>query len=103
LIEQLLPFIQPYARELLGRYASLGAQPTSAYRSRREQFYLYQMYLKRGRQGTPVAPPGYSMHERRRAIDIEARPEILREMGELWEYWGGHWGGRFGDPIHFEA
>jgi hypothetical protein len=43
------------------------------------------------------------MHERRRAIDIEAPLPILTDMGELWEWWGGRWGGRFDDPIHFEA
>jgi hypothetical protein len=103
LIEQLLPFIQPYARELLGRFQSRGAQVTSVYRSRREQALLWQQYLMRGRQGTPVAPPGYSMHERRRALDVAADPALLREMGLQWEWWGGRWGGRFGDPIHFEA
>jgi hypothetical protein len=103
LVEQLLPYIQPYARELLARFASRGAQLTSVYRTRYQQGILWQQFLARGRQGTPVAPPGYSMHERRRAMDVEARPEVLSEMGELWEWWGGRWGGRFGDPIHFEA
>jgi len=32
-----------------------------------------------------------------------AEPQVLRAFGELWESWGGTWGGRFGDPIHFEA
>lgn len=27
----------------------------------------------------------------------------LRAAGELWESWGGRWGGRFNDPIHFEV
>jgi hypothetical protein len=43
------------------------------------------------------------MHERRRAFDVAAPPWVLAEMGELWEWWGGTWGGRGGDPIHFEA
>jgi hypothetical protein len=43
------------------------------------------------------------MHERRRAFDVAAPPWLLAEMGALWEYWGGRWGGRGGDPIHFEA
>jgi hypothetical protein len=24
------------------------------------------------------------------------------DLGQVWESWGGVWGGRFGDPVHFE-
>lgn len=27
----------------------------------------------------------------------------LELAGRVWESWGGRWGGRFGDPIHFEV
>lgn len=103
MIEQLLPNIQPYARELIRRFASRGAQITSVYRNPAEQYRLWTAYLARGRRPPPVAPPGRSMHQVHRAMDIEAAPNVLLEMGLLWEYWGGRWGGRFGDPIHFEA
>jgi hypothetical protein len=43
------------------------------------------------------------MHEVGRALDVEAPDWVLVEMGLLWEWWGGRWGGRFNDPIHFEA
>lgn len=26
----------------------------------------------------------------------------LEPLGRVWESWGGRWGGRFNDPIHFE-
>ena len=103
MIEQLQPFIQPYARALLARFASRGAQVTSVYRTRYQQAVLYSAFLARGRRPPPVAPPGSSMHERRRALDVEADPQTLLMMGLWWEWAGGRWGGRFGDAIHFEA
>lgn len=27
--------------------------------------------------------------------------ESLTEAGEVWESWGGEWGGRYKDPVHF--
>ena len=101
-LEQLVPWIQPYARELVRQGQPFGAQLTSVWRSRAEQAALYQAYVS-GASRYPAAPPGHSMHERRRAFDIAAPPWLLIELGELWEYWGGRWGGRGGDPIHFEA
>jgi hypothetical protein len=29
-------------------------------------------------------------------------PEAFKELGQLWQSWGGVWGGAFNDPIHFE-
>jgi len=26
----------------------------------------------------------------------------LNDLGKVWEEWGGVWGGRFGDEVHFE-
>ncbi len=101
-LTELAPFIQPYARELIRRAAPFGAQVTSVWRSAEEQRELYEVYRHGGSQ-YPAAPPGHSMHERRRAFDVVAPPWLLAEMGGLWEWWGGRWGGRGGDPIHFEA
>lgn len=73
---------------------------TSTYRSSADQARLYRAYLE-GRSSYPVAPPGRSTHERGRAMDLVA--EDLPWLGEVWESWGGRWGGRFKDPIHFEV
>jgi hypothetical protein len=29
-------------------------------------------------------------------------PQDLKDLGKVWEGWGGVWGGEFRDPIHFE-
>jgi hypothetical protein len=29
-------------------------------------------------------------------------PQDFRDLGEVWESWGGVWGGALNDPIHFE-
>jgi hypothetical protein len=29
-------------------------------------------------------------------------PDNFRDLGQLWQSWGGIWGGAFNDPIHFE-
>jgi hypothetical protein len=99
-IEQLLPSLQPWARWLLGQ--ARGGQLTSTWRSPQQQLELYLAYL-RGESRYPAAPPGRSMHEQRRAFDIIAPSAELRRLGALWEAAGGRWGGRFNDPIHFEA
>jgi len=75
---------------------------TSVRRSRTLQRKLYRRYLA-GRSLYPGAPPGHSLHEQGRAWDMIAKPEVLARLGAIWESWGGRWGGRFGDPIHFEA
>jgi hypothetical protein len=44
------------------------------------------------------------MHEYGRAFDVVAPDAVLEQLGRVWEYVGGTWGGRDGsDPIHFEA
>ncbi len=42
------------------------------------------------------------MHQIGRAFDLNADDAVLKELGRLWESWGGRWGGAV-DPIHFEA
>ena len=86
----------------LAQRADPGARVTSAYRSTAEQTRLYRNFVA-GRSKYPVAPPGASWHEFGRAIDIIARPEVLRWLGGLWKHAGGRWGGDFNDDIHFDA
>ena len=99
------------------QYYDSQAQVTSGYRSSGEQAKLYRRYLQ-GLMPGPVAPPGQSMHEQGRAIDIYDNawdatfdpanpPEALAQAGAAWQSVGGTWGGAFQsvapDPIHFEA
>jgi hypothetical protein len=104
-IRALAPGLQPYAYALVDTAAQSGWAPrvTSTRRSRREQSFLYRRFLA-GLSNYPAAPPGRSAHELGLAIDIIVTPyEALNELGSLWESWGGRWGGRGKDPIHFES
>lgn len=96
--------IQPFARALfdIAREAGLNPRITSARRSRREQARLYRLFLA-GKTRFPAAPPGKSLHETGTAFDMVVSPaSALAELGAIWESWGGRWGGRFKDPIHFD-
>jgi len=102
--------VRPYFRALFNAAQRLdrSARITSTVRSRSEQRRLYHRWLA-GKSRFPAAPPGRSKHELGRAIDIVARPEVLRRLGYAWEKLGRQhgfqtfrWGGRFRDPIHFE-
>lgn len=99
-LDGLLPELQPYARYLCSLFPQLTV--TSVYRSYTAQLELYR---NRARNPYPVAPPGRSYHEYRRAWDMVGPPDQLEAAGRLWESWGGRWGGRFHrlDPIHFEV
>ena len=92
----LLPELQPYA-DLLVRNMP-GAIVTSVYRSPTEQLELYR---NRARNKYPVAPPGRSYHEYRRAFDVVADLAVLKWAGSVWRSWGGQWFAS--DPIHFQA
>lgn len=99
-LDGLLPELVPYARYLVSLFPQL--QVTSVYRSRTAQLELYR---NRANNPYPVAPPGRSYHEYRRAFDVVGPPNELAQAGAIWESWGGRWGGRFRnlDPIHFEV
>jgi LAS superfamily LD-carboxypeptidase LdcB len=100
-LDDLDPRIAPYAHYLVDYIAArVPVRITSVYRSYTEQLELYR---NRATNPYPVAPPGHSMHNYRRAWDMVADPEVLDWAGRTWESWGGKWGGRIGDPIHFEA
>lgn len=98
------PGLIPYAEALVAamRRVDPSTRITSVRRSTTEQARLYRRYLA-GVATYPVAPPGRSKHEQGLAFDVAARPATLRAAGAVWESWGGRWGGRFNDPIHFEA
>lgn len=102
LFSGLQPFLRPYAEELL-RIAGPRAHLTSVRRSRRQQTLLWRRFLA-GLSKYPAAPPGTSDHEKGLAFDIYSEDKgLLRYLGQIWESWGGVWGGRFGDDIHFAA
>lgn len=99
-LDQLQPWLAPWARWLVS--ISPGLQITSVRRTYWQQLELYQA-SRRGEVRYPVAPPGYSRHEQGRAWDMIGPPELLARAGYWWERVGGSYGGRLGDPIHFEA
>lgn len=94
------PGLAPYAAALVSYFP--GLKVTSVYRSPTTQLALWR---NRARNPYPVATPGTSYHEYRRAWDMVGPPELLELAGRTWESWGGTWGGRFSraDPIHFQA
>jgi LAS superfamily LD-carboxypeptidase LdcB len=99
------PRLEPYAAALL--QIIRGYQPnvyiTSATRDRKTQVRLYADWIN-GKSQYPAAVPGTSKHERGLAFDLgNVDPRLLAAAGKLWESWGGRWGGRFKDRIHFES
>jgi hypothetical protein len=90
------PWLAPYAEALVGAFPS--ARVTSVYRSKSEQIRLWR---NRARNPYPVAPPGASYHEHRRAWDMVDSPANLRRAGAIWRAWGGTWSAA--DPIHFQV
>lgn len=104
-LDGLHPAMRAAAKALVAVAAANGLRPvvTSVRRSKASQARLYRNYLA-GRSRFPAAPPGTSKHERGLAFDLVVTPESrLADLGALWESIGGRWGGRFGDPVHFEA
>lgn len=85
---------------------------TSARRSLTEQKRLYNAYIS-GRSKFPAAKPGSSTHGSGLAFDLNLDgispgkdppyPWQYQAAGLLWEALGLRWGGRFQDPIHFDA
>lgn len=95
---------RPWARDLVHVASVAGVQPrvTSTLRSYTYQTRLYRDF-QAGRNPYPVAPPGTSAHELGLAFDMVTSPmSALAELGRVWESWGGVWGGRFADEVHFE-
>lgn len=100
----LIDDLRPYAHALVDAAGAAGLLPrvTSTRRSNAEQTRLYRRYLQ-GLQPYFVAPPGTSPHEYGYAFDLVVSPMWrLSDVGALWESWGGYWGGRQADPVHFQ-
>lgn len=104
-IAQANPEIARYFQALyqLARIINPRAYVSSVVRGEAEQRRLYADYVAK-RSKYPAAAPGTSKHERGLALDIGGlQPAEQRYLGRVWESWGGRWGGRFRDPIHFES
>jgi len=100
----LIPELVPFAQSLLevARQYDPGARIISATRSYSEQAALYDRYQRGGR--IPAAAPGRSLHNYGHAFDLVTSDRELQQwLGEVWEWWGGRWGGRFDDPNHFDT
>jgi len=101
----LAPWLRPYAEDLLwwAHYYRLSPKVLSVFRSSAQQRRLHEDYLA-GRRSTPAAAAGRSLHNHGEAFDLKvASPEDQAWLGEVWESWGGRWGGRFNDPNHFDS
>ena len=102
---RLIPELVPWAHRLLdvATRAGVGPRVTSTYRTFAKQTQLYNIW-KAGGSPYPVALPGTSSHEFGYAFDVALAKDgnNLADLGSVWESWGGVWGGRYGDPVHFE-
>lgn len=96
------PRLRPLAEAAVSALRAAGYNPqvTSGRRSITSQTRLYRLYLA-GRHPYPVARPGTSLHELGLAWDmVTAHPEVV---GPWLEGAGLTWGGRFKDPVHYDA
>jgi len=99
------PWLRPYAEDLLywANYYGLAPRVISVRRSNFQQARLYDAWIS-GRSSIPAAPPGRSLHNVGQAFDLKVpNAEDQQWLGEVWESWGGRWGGRFDDPNHFDT
>ena len=83
-------------------------QFSSGYRSLAKQRALYAAWIRAGKKGYTVAPPGRSLHNYGLAVDFTTVPRglaSLRTVGRIAERHGLRWGGRFNppDPIHLDV
>jgi len=102
------PHLVPWAKELYryGKLLDARLVVTSALRSPAKQQRLYSDWLA-GKSLIPAAPPGKSLHEYGLAFDMARLGEdpltdpLLQWLGQVWEYWGGRYGG-LRDPVHYQ-
>jgi len=108
-LKTLDPRLVPSARWLyaLGKYYDPLLVVTSSYRSAAKQAQLYDRY-NRGESRIPAAPPGRSLHNYGLAFDLARigkdplTDPLLNWLGQVWEYYGGRYGGQR-DPVHFQV
>lgn len=95
------PALVPYVRALRARAAGMGASfhLSSGYRSPAEQRAL-QLRWEAGDPSVIAPPATNSLHLLGLAIDLESN--ALPALGAYAESIGMRWGGRFGDPVHFD-
>lgn len=73
---------------------------TSGFRSFQKQSELYTLF-KGGLSPYPVAPPGASLHQTGRAVDLVITPhDAYPEAGRIGEKYGFKWAGP-SDVVHF--
>lgn len=104
-LDALDPVLSRAAQALIDYATAQGYNPrvTSTVRSWWDQQAAYSRYVS-GRAQFPAAPPGRSAHQYGWAFDlvVEPDPAAYEDLGAVWEGWGGTWGGRFQDRVHFE-
>jgi D-alanyl-D-alanine carboxypeptidase len=103
-LRTLEPELVPIARAFVAALKRVGYSNvvvTSVRRDASKQAKLYADY-KAGRSRYPAAPPGRSTHGLGIAFDLHLEPSDYSVAGAIWESLGLRWGGRFGDPIHFD-
>ncbi len=95
------PTMVPYVQALRRRASVLGARfkLVSGYRSPSEQARL-RLRWARGDPSVIYPPARHSYHELGLAVDVDS--DQLEQLGRYAESLGMRWGGRFGDPVHFD-
>lgn len=98
---QVAPVLVPYVRALREAARRLGAtfRVTSGYRSPAQQRAL-QMRWEAGDPSVVYPPAANSYHLEGLAVDVES--SRLNDLGYIMEKLGMRWGGRYGDPVHFD-
>jgi len=102
-LRSLHPRVYPLARAFVDalEHAGVHVTVTSTVRGPDVQAELYANFVA-GRSKFPAAPPGRSTHALGIAFDVHLDPPVYDQAGAVWESLGFTWGGRFGDPIHFD-
>jgi len=98
---RLAPVMVPYINALREVARRIGASfhLVSGYRSPAEQNELRRRF-EAGDKSVLYPPARHSFHLQGLAVDIES--SALDQLGVAAEQIGMRWGGRFGDPVHFD-
>lgn len=109
-IEDIIPEARPAFDDLISAAIQMGLSPTVGKDGAGRTCATQQM-LKGMGPGVTGAGMCRSFHVLGRALDIDISPNTCAnytKLGELWESWGGTWGGRWtqfggcGDARHFQ-